>query len=263
MSYCVHIDCAETAPCPKHGKRSITVGYHLIRGLAGPLRMMCYYKQQNFVNKCYGADMKQTWFGADKPALLPKNSCMNLPYIIDGEEVVTQSNTCALYLGRVLGMDQSASATRNHTVLDQVMDLRNDLMKVVYPFGNIKTKDQFPEGAKAHLAGSATGNFTKLEGFCAGPYMCGSTPQSGDFMLFEMLDQHASICAALGQPNILDGFPKLKALHAAMKALPTLAPYFKHAMYAEIAQNNGLLTHFTGQGEGFVYGNTLTENISF
>lgn len=240
-----------------------TVGYHQIRGLAGPLRMMMFFKSQNFTNKAYGADMKETWFGGDKPALAKKNACINLPYIVNGDEVVTQSNTCALYLGKQLGIDCEQHATYNHTVLDQTMDLRNDLMKIVYPFGAVKTKEAFPEAAKAHLAGTATGNFTKLEGFCKGPYMCGESVQSGDFMLFEMLDQHASICSSLGEANILDKFPKLKALHASMKALSQLKAYFEHEVYVNYAQNNGLLTHYTGQSDDFVYGKTKSDTITF
>jgi len=239
----------------------ITLGYHKIRGLAAPLRMMLVYKATPFKNVAYGADMKETWFGADKPELVKKNSCMNLPYILDGDMVVTQSNTCAFYLGKRLAIDSDdlKASVHNHTVLDQAMDLRNDLMKIVYPFGAVKDKAAFPEAAKAHMAGTATNNFTKLEGFCEGLFMGGATPQSGDFMLFEMLDQHQSICAAIGEPCILDSFPKLKAMHAAMKALPELAKYFSSDPYLKYAQNNGLYAHFTGQPEDFVYDGTVKE----
>jgi len=240
----------------------IIVGYHKIRGLGAPLRMICCYKGEKFINAGYGADMKEKWFGEVKPMLAKKNSCINLPYIVDGDDVITQSNTCALYLGRKLGTDTDANFAKNHTVLDQTMDLRNDLMKVVYAFsGIVKTKEEFPEGAKQHIAGTTTTSFTKLESFCAGPYMCGAKPESGDFMLFEMLDQHSSICKSIGEPDILESFPKLKTLHAAMKAEPTLASYFASDCYVKWAQNNGLFTHFTGQGADFVYGPSVEELV--
>lgn len=240
-----------------------TLGYHRIRGLAGGLRMMFTYKKQSYTNVAYGADCGETWFGKDKPALAAKNPCMNLPYIVDGNDVVTQSNTCFVYLGQSLGIDTYNNFIKNHTVLDQTMDVRNDLMKVVYPFGAIKTKEAFPAAAKAHLASSATTTFTKLNAYCKGPYMCGDAPQSGDFALFEMLDQHASISASIGEGNILDKFPKLKALHACMKAEPTLAPYFASDLYLDYFQNNGNFTHFTGQAEGAKYGKSITETITF
>lgn len=240
-----------------------TVGYHKIRGLGAPLRMMLYYKAHPFKNVAYGADFKETWFGGAKPGLAKQNSCINLPYILDGDQVITQSNTCLMYLGRKLGLDADADFVHNHTVLDQAYDLRNDLMKIVYPFGAVKTKDEFPAAAKEHLGGSCKTNLTKLEGFCRGPFMCGAAPQSGDFSVFEMLDQHVSIAASVGEPDLLAGFPKLQALHAAMKALPTLEKYFAADCHAKWMQNNGLFTHYTGQPEGSEYGATVEEAVTF
>merc|ERR1711924_42025 len=179
-------------------------------------------KGQPYEEVAYGADMKETWFGGDKPGLAERNAAINLPYIINGDEVVTQSNTCLLYLGQKLGIDTPENFIHNHMVLDQVMDLRNDLMKVVYPFGNVKTKEEFPAAAKDHLEKSAKTNFTKLEGFCKGPYMCGAAPQSGDFHVFEMIDQHKDIAVKVGMADPVDACPKLQALHAAFKANPSL-----------------------------------------
>jgi len=244
------------AQCP-------TVGYHKIRGLGAPLRMMCYYKEKSFINVGYGADMKEKWFGGKKPELAKQNSCINLPYIIDGDLTITQSNTCLLYLGEKFCIDSPAHSIKNHTVLDQTMDLRNDLMNVVYPFGPAKTQEEFPDVAKKHMESSAKTNFTKLEGFCEGPYMCGASPQSGDFHVFEMLDQHESICAKLNVSSIMEGYPKLKALHAAMKDESTLKKYFASDCYAKWSQNNALFTFFTGQGDDFEYGPTVEEKVSF
>lgn len=225
--------------------------------------MMMFYKEKTFTNTAYGSDMKETWFGAKKPELLAKNSCINLPYIIDGDNVVTQSNTCMLYLGAKLGIDKPQHMVKNHTVLDQTMDLRNSLMLIVYPIGAIKTKDGFAEGAAAHIDGDMTTNFTKLEGFCAGPFMCGDEPQSGDFHIWEMLDQHAQIAEGIGKESFFAKFPKLAALHAAMKAIPTVQKYLASDLYLKYSHNNGLMTHFTGQPADFVYQATEETKVSF
>ena len=87
----------------------------------------------------------------EKPQLKQQNVApINLPYIVDGDTVVTQSNSCLLYVGKMLGIDKQEHFFANHQVLDQTMDLRNDLMKVVYPFTGTKP-DDFPEAAKNHV----------------------------------------------------------------------------------------------------------------
>lgn len=63
---------------------------------------MMYYKRQTFTDISYGIDKKQTWFERDKVQLRARNGCINLPYIVDGDTVVTQSNTCALYVSAPL-----------------------------------------------------------------------------------------------------------------------------------------------------------------
>jgi glutathione S-transferase len=243
--------------------KDITVGYHLIRGLGAPLRMMCYYESAPFKNVAYGADFKEEWFGKAKEELKEKNSCINLPYVVCGDQVVTQSNTCLLFLGRVLRIDKAKDSFHNHCVLDQVMDWRNDLMKIVYPGNGVNDKGAFPEAAKKHLDDSTKTNMTKLEGFCKGTFMCGAAPQSGDFHLFEMLDQHQIIAAKVGASDPLEGYPKLTALHAALKASPKLAKYFEADCYKNYAHNNGCFTHFTGQGDDFKYGPTATDDVTF
>jgi len=224
--------------------------------------MMFHYTNTDYKDVAYGDDMKAAWFGGDKPKLAEQNSMINLPYIVDGDAVITQSNSCLLHLGQKLGVDKPEHFIQNHQVLDQVMDLRNDLMKIVYPFGAVKTKEEFPAAAAKHMDG-AKGHFTKLEGFCKGKYMCGDAPQSGDFHVFEMIDQHMSICDKTSIEPFIDAFPKLKALHAAMKAEPTMSSYFAADCYTSWAQNNGLFTHFTGHGEDFAYGPSVTQDVTF
>jgi len=260
---------AKRAASPLGETGSLTVGYWKIRGLAGPLRMMCHYKKQPFVNKAYGTD-KEKWFADDKPALAKeKNSLMNLPYVIDGPTVVTQSNSCALYLGQRLGIDAPTYALHNHQVLDETMDLRNNTMKIVYPFnGTVKTKEEFPAAYEGHMKTLAA-SLGKLEGFCKGPYMCGPAIQSGDFALFEMLDQHMDMCEQTNTAFDFAKFPKLSALHKAIKEDPALASYFASEPYTKYPFNNPCPwmkqgTYFVGKGYGEgPYGDTDAKQVVF
>lgn len=238
------------------------IGYHHIRGLAAPLRMMCFYAKQEFVDKTYGSDLVAKWFKSEKQDLLKKNAAVNLPYVIDGDVVVTQTNSCLLYLGAKMGIDKEDMRFANQQVLDQTMDLRNDLIKVVYPFSGVD-KSKFEEAAKKHIGEPATTHFTKLEGMCVGPFMCGTAIQSGDFHVFEMLDQHQSLCSHLEVKNVFEELPKLKALHANMKALPQLKAYFQSDMYLNYPQNNPIVpAHFMGLAEGYEYPPTSSVSIA-
>ena len=141
------------------------------------------------------------------------------------------------------------------------MDLRNDLMKVVYPFTGT-SKETFVAEAKKHVEGSK-GHFGKLEGFCKGTYICGPEPQSGDFHVFEMIDQHIALCEKLGLPNVMDEFPMLTTMHATMKADPKLSAYFEHDFYTKYPHNNPLVTFHTCLGDDYKYGPTVKTSVTF
>merc|ERR1712217_726527 len=104
---------------------------------------------------------------------------------------------------------------------------------------------------------------SKLEGFCKGTYMCGSSPQSGDFHVFEMIDRHKSIAEHVGEADPMADCPKLKALYDAMKSDAKLAKYFESDCHKEYAQNNGLITHYTGRPADFKYPNTKKDSKTF
>ena len=59
---------------------------------------------------------------------------MNLPYVIDGEHTIAQTNACFAHLGRVLGLYGSnyAETLKVEQCLCQVMDLRNDAVGACY-----------------------------------------------------------------------------------------------------------------------------------
>eukprot|EP00962_Isochrysis_galbana_P036726 scaffold12734_cov101-Isochrysis_galbana.AAC.3 len=92
------------------------LGYWKIRGLAAAQRMMFYYAGQKFTDRAYGEDAREKYFGGDKPELAKKNPCINLPYLIDGDLVVTQSNSILLHLGKKLGIDKDEFFIHNHQV---------------------------------------------------------------------------------------------------------------------------------------------------
>ena len=65
----------------------VTIGYWGIRGAGQALRNLAAYLTISFEDKQYTDRI--FWFGQDKPAL--KSDFPNLPYLIDGEKVITES----------------------------------------------------------------------------------------------------------------------------------------------------------------------------
>ena len=84
----------------------LKIGYWAIRGLAAPLRMAAAYGGLKYESVEYelqakpGGGWDRSEWMEKKPALVEKNALMNLPYIVDGDIVITQSNACLMYLGR-------------------------------------------------------------------------------------------------------------------------------------------------------------------
>ena len=46
----------------------------------------------------YNADTRQKWFKEIKPELIKKNPAVTLPYLIDGDKLITESDAICVYL---------------------------------------------------------------------------------------------------------------------------------------------------------------------
>jgi len=172
--------------------------------------------------------------------------------------VVCQSNSCLIYLGSKLGFDLPEHLINNQQVLDQTIDLRNDLMKIAYgPDGA-----DFTPALEKHVKGALT-HLAKLEGFCVGPYMCGNVMQSGDFHVFEMIDQHMLMCADTGVALDMSAYPKLSVLHAKVRGDPALRGYFASDAYNKYAVNNPAYTNYKGKYYVEPFGPTLRFDVTF
>jgi len=213
---------------------TIEIGYWKIRGLAAPLRMMASYSGIPFKDTeyDYGSGPEYAgidWFKKDKPPLLEKNALMNLPYVKDGDLVVTQSNACYLYLARKLNLHGKTveETARTEQILFQAFELRNDLIAVAYSDGS---------GVNDLLTVTVPAHYNKIENWLkqhGTPFSAGNEPTVGDFHLWEMLDQ-IRLWADKEKKDVchLSHFPHLKAFHERFRALPALAPYFNSPMAA-------------------------------
>lgn len=232
----------------------IEVGYWDIRGLAAPLRMMCVYAgvphkftEFKVVIKEDGSFDASGWFKERKPKLLEQNALINLPYVVDGDRVITQSNACLLYLGRRLGFDKVDEDTlvKIEQALFQIFDLRNDAVDTYYC-----SKDEFPKKKTSYNEKNIPTTYDKLENFLKQNkttfIATNDKPSSADFHIFEILDQNELWAKFCGIPSFFDHnkegteekrWPNLKTYYEHFKALPQLQAYFT-SPHATLPVNN-------------------------
>jgi glutathione S-transferase len=212
----------------------ITVGYWSIRGLAAPLRMMVMYANHPLNNVMYdltetdGAYNGSCWFSV-KPELKEKNPLMNLPYVIDGDNVITQSNACLSYLGRKLNLwgVNETEISQVEQLLCEVMDLRNQMTKYAY------SSEDTSLALLDQITGK-NGSFQKFEhwlqrevdGGRSGTFLVGDHATAPDFHLYEMLFQYTSLADYKGRPDLLASFPRLQHYLTSFAALPANERYF-------------------------------------
>ena len=80
-----------------------------------------------------------TWFKGRKPQLLEMNPLANLPYFVDGDKCVCQTNAIFLYIGEKYGLGGSTPDEKlsNTQLLDEIYDVRNTMIDTVYPFKQV------------------------------------------------------------------------------------------------------------------------------
>uniref|UniRef100_A0A6U2H7W0 glutathione transferase n=1 Tax=Hemiselmis andersenii TaxID=464988 RepID=A0A6U2H7W0_HEMAN len=216
----------------------VTIAYAPVRGLGAAIKMCCefagadyeVFEYQGVENKLEVDAWREGWW-ADKPAMYEKNSMINIPFVVDGETVVSQSNACLTYLGRkykLLGSND-AELTKVEQCLCELMDLRNTVVGICYG-----PPDTYEQRAKDHFDNYVQVSFGKFEKWLTvnkTKFLGADVPTVADFHMFEMLDQHETWCKPLGKPQPLDKFPLLKELHTNIRTHPNLAKYFDGPQY--------------------------------
>ncbi|KAK6177387.1 hypothetical protein SNE40_015496 [Patella caerulea] len=207
-----------------------TLGYWNIRGLAQPIRFLLHYVGEEFTDQLYELGdapgfSKEEWtsvknkLGLDFP---------NLPYYIDGDIRITQSNSIIRYLGQkhnLLGTTIKEKVACD-MMLENGMDLRNNSVYVSYnpDYENIKGD---------YFSNYLPTTFARFEKYLADkPWFAGENITVCDFVLYELLDQHCLVA-----PTCLDKFPKLRAFLNRFESLPrnkqfmTTSMYMKHPIH--------------------------------
>jgi glutathione S-transferase len=207
-------------------------GYWKIRGLGAVFRMLLEYKQAEYTDKQY--ESGEDWFKGAKPAILEKNALANLPYLVDGDVCICQTNSILNYLGEKFGMNGSDAAAKrlNDQLLNEIYDVRNAMIDLVYAFkGCTRTQEEYDEKAAKLVDGPPFAKFEAVLTRQGTDYFCGSEPCTSDFHIFEMLDQHKILSERVGRGDALKQFAKCWAFYERFRALPGLQKYFESPAY--------------------------------
>lgn len=78
-------------------KGGVVLGYWKIRGLAEKIRMVLEYVGIPYTENKYNADNENKWFSEEKPEYIKKNPAANLPYLIDGDRFISESDAIIVY----------------------------------------------------------------------------------------------------------------------------------------------------------------------
>lgn len=78
---------------------SVKLGYWAIRGLSERIKQLLEYTKTSYTLELYeGPEGRDKWFSQDKPKLVEKNPAITLPYLIDGDKVIIESDAICIYI---------------------------------------------------------------------------------------------------------------------------------------------------------------------
>jgi glutathione S-transferase len=232
------------------GGEPIQVGYWNMRGLGAPLRAMCYWADQPFQanNHCLSADIDYAgsqWFTTFKPPMKEKNALTNLPYLIDGDVVIAQTNSCLSYLGRKYGLwgNTDLEISQCEQLLCETYDLRGGMVRMAY------SREFNEEMARNAIDGQTTSQLHKLDLWLAQnpqfsaetPFLVGGHCTAPDFHLWEMLDQYSTMCRLVLKEDLFAAgkYPNLKLFHEAWLTHPKHQAYLNSKLHALPFNNLG------------------------
>ncbi|CAN2391004.1 cellular detoxification of nitrogen compound [Pristimantis euphronides] len=199
------------------------LGYWDIRGLAHPIRLVLEYVGTDYQEKRYVIGDGKCGRRApdyDKSQWLDEKEKLgldfpNLPYLVDGDVKLTQSNTILRYIAHKHGL---CGSTEREEILvsmveNEAMDFRMRLVAISYNPEFEKLKGPYLEKLPTFLA-----RYSQFLG--VRPWFVGDKITFADFLMYDVLDQHRML-----DPTCLQEFKNLQDFLARFEALPAVAAY--------------------------------------
>ncbi|MGH0156144.1 UNVERIFIED_CONTAM: hypothetical protein FKN15_031192 [Acipenser sinensis] len=226
------------------------LAYWDIRGLAQPVRLLLEYTGTQYEEKLYSC-------GEDNPSmqcLVPRLACCfsslvhrlacsdlrcietlwsfplgsQLPYLIDGDHKISQSNAIMRYIARKHSMcgETEEEMIRVDVLENQVMDFRNSFVMLCYGPDYEKRRPGYVLQLPAVLK-----QYSQFLG--DRKWFAGENITFVDFIMYELLDQHQMF-----EPRCLDEFKNLKEFHCRFEELEKIAAFMKSKNFIKTPVNN-------------------------
>nr|ABS32297.1 glutathione S-transferase class mu [Cyphoma gibbosum] len=207
-----------------------TLGYWKTRGIGQPIRLLLNYVKEEFDDVYYEMGdapdySRDAWLNVKYTLGM---NFPNLPYYIDGDVKVSQSNAILRYIARkhdLLGKTDEEK-TNVDMMLDIAMDMRNGVIKMVYNKDYEKLIKEYEPKCKEILAG-----YEKW--LSSHKWFGGDDVTVADFHMYELLDQHRLMIK-----DVLVPYPNITKFMAAFEALPAIKAYMASDKFMKQPINN-------------------------
>ncbi|XP_078342174.1 glutathione S-transferase Mu 1-like [Oculina patagonica] len=206
------------------------LGYWDIRGLAEPIRLLLHYTETEFKDELYEVGdapdfSREAWtsvkytLGLDFP---------NLPYYLDGDTKISQSNAILRHIARKHDLCGSTEEEkiRVDVAENQLVDFRDKFTDLCYNSNFENLKDDYIKNVKSSL--KQLSDFLGERKFLAGEKIT-----FVDFVLFETMDHHR-----IFEPSLLEPHKNLQEFVKRIEELPTVAAYRKSDRFKARPINN-------------------------
>ncbi|XP_056413872.1 glutathione S-transferase Mu 4-like [Hyla sarda] len=197
----------------------VILGYWDIRGLGHAIRLLLEYTGTPYEEKRYAEGDAPDY---DKSQWLDEKEKLgldfpNLPYLLDGDVKLTQSNTILRYISRKHGLCGNTENEETFVSLfeNETMDFRMQIASLAYNSQFEQLKGPYLEKLQTVLA-----RYSRFLG--ERQWFVGDKLTLADFLVYDALDSNKIL-----DPTCLQNFKNLQDFLTRFEALPAIAAYLK------------------------------------
>lgn len=218
---------------------NIKVGYWAIRGLVEPIHMYLEYKEVPYEKTAYTTETASDWLEKDKKELgifFP-----NLPYLIDGDVKLSQSNTILRYLEKKFGNYYTGDVgddMKLDILLESVTDIRTPFALMCYGPGEMDEKKKIYVSPWILQKWEYFDTWLQSSKYLTGDDLC-----VADFTFWNLVDYND-----LFDPAILENYKNIQRFKKDFESEPKVEAYLKSPNYKKFPVN-GFMASWGGQSE--------------